>query len=115
VIIVNSRRNLEDNIFILKNKQGMCKAFDESGNGYVRSDACVVTFLQKSKDARRIYAQILNVRTNTDGGKDQGITFPNGAMQNRLIHETYEEIGLDPRDVSYVEAHGTGTKVMTSS
>ncbi|KAG5674367.1 hypothetical protein PVAND_004341 [Polypedilum vanderplanki] len=90
---------------------GMCKAFDESGNGYVRSDGCVVTFLQKSKDSRRIYATVLNVRTNTDGAKDQGITFPNGQMQNRLIRETYEEIGLDPREVVYVEAHGTGTKV----
>lgn len=90
---------------------GACKAFDESGNGYVRSDGCVVTFLQKSNDSRRIYATILNVRTNTDGAKDQGITFPNGQMQNRLIRETYEEIGLDPREVVYVEAHGTGTKV----
>lgn len=89
----------------------MCKAFDESGNGYVRSDGCVVTFLQKAADSRRIYATILNVRTNTDGAKDQGITFPNGQMQNRLIRETYEEIGLDPKLVSYVEAHGTGTKV----
>lgn len=89
----------------------MCKAFDESGNGYVRSDGCVVTFIQKARDSRRIYATILNVRTNTDGAKDQGITFPNGQMQNRLIRETYEEIGLDPRDVVYVEAHGTGTKV----
>ncbi|CAG9798221.1 unnamed protein product [Chironomus riparius] len=90
---------------------GACKAFDESGNGYVRADGCVVTFLQKSNDSRRIYATILNVRTNTDGAKDQGITFPNGQMQNRLIRETYEEIGLDPKDVTYVEAHGTGTKV----
>ena len=90
---------------------GACKAFDESGNGYVRSDGCVVTFLQRSTDSRRIYASILNVRTNTDGAKDQGITFPNGQMQNRLIRETYEEIGLNPADVSYVEAHGTGTKV----
>lgn len=89
----------------------MCKAFDESGNGYVRSDGCVVTFLQRSTDARRVYATILNVRTNTDGAKDQGITFPNGQMQNRLIRETYEEIGLNPLDVAYVEAHGTGTKV----
>lgn len=92
-------------------KIGACKAFDESGNGYVRSDGCVVTFLQKANDSRRIYATVLNVRTNTDGAKDQGITFPNGQMQNRLIRETYEEIGLDPRDVTYVEAHGTGTKV----
>lgn len=67
--------------------------------------------MQKSTDAKRIYSTVLNVRTNTDGFKDQGITFPNGQMQNRLIRETYEEIGLHPNDVAYVEAHGTGTKV----
>uniref|UniRef100_W4VRN6 Fatty acid synthase n=1 Tax=Corethrella appendiculata TaxID=1370023 RepID=W4VRN6_9DIPT len=90
---------------------GMCKAFDESGNGYVRSDGCVVIFMQRASASRRIYASVLNVRTNTDGAKEQGITFPNGEMQNRLIRETYDEIKLDPLEVSYVEAHGTGTKV----
>lgn len=91
--------------------EGMCKAFDETGAGYVRSDGCVVTFMQKSSNARRIYASVLNVLTNTDGSKEQGITYPDGRMQNRLIRETYEGIGLDPADVVYVEAHGTGTKV----
>lgn len=90
---------------------GMCKAFDEAGNGYVRSEGCVVVFMQRASDSKRIYSSILNVRTNTDGAKDQGITYPNGEMQNRLIRETYEEIGLNPADVVYVEAHGTGTKV----
>ncbi|KAG5885209.1 hypothetical protein JTB14_012232 [Gonioctena quinquepunctata] len=32
-------------------------------------------------------------------------------MQNKLIREVYEEIGVKPQDVAYVEAHGTGTKV----
>lgn len=91
--------------------EGKCAAFDENGAGYVRSDGCVVTFLQKASQARRIYSTVLNVRTNTDGSKEQGITFPDGKMQNRLIRETYEEIGLNPADVVYVEAHGTGTKV----
>ncbi|XP_055312062.1 fatty acid synthase-like [Sitodiplosis mosellana] len=90
---------------------GKCKAFDESGAGYVRSDGCVVIFLQKASQTRRNYATILNVRTNTDGYKEEGITYPFGTMQNRLIRETYEEIGLHPHDVVYVEAHGTGTKV----
>ncbi|XP_037959865.1 fatty acid synthase [Teleopsis dalmanni] len=90
---------------------GMCKAFDESGNGYVRSDGCVTILVQRTSRSKRVYATILNVRTNTDGFKEQGITFPDGGMQNRLIRETYEEINLDPADVTYVEAHGTGTKV----
>lgn len=91
--------------------QGMCKAFDSSGNGYVRSEAAVVVYLQKASAARRIYATVLGAKTNTDGNKEQGITFPSGAMQNKLIKEVYEEIGVKPQDVSYVEAHGTGTKV----
>ncbi|XP_055376639.1 fatty acid synthase [Condylostylus longicornis] len=90
---------------------GTCKAFDVDGSGYVRSEAVGAIFLQKSKDARRIYSTILNVRTNTDGYKEEGITYPDGKMQNQLIRETCEEIGLNPQDVSYIEAHGTGTKV----
>lgn len=90
---------------------GMCKAFDSSGNGYVRSEAAVVVYLQKASTARRVYATILGAKTNTDGYKEQGITFPAGSMQNKLIREVYDENCIDPLDVSYVEAHGTGTKV----
>ncbi|CAO1363317.1 unnamed protein product [Diamesa hyperborea] len=110
-IILKPTMSLQFKRLNMLSPEGKCKAFDESGNGYVRSDGCVVTFMQKSTDAKRIYSTVLNVRTNTDGFKDQGITFPNGQMQNRLIRETYEEIGLHPNDVAYVEAHGTGTKV----
>ncbi|XP_058792836.1 fatty acid synthase [Phymastichus coffea] len=90
---------------------GACKAFDASGNGYVRSEAAVVIYLQKSRDARRVYATVVNSKVNTDGYKDQGITFPNGAMQNKLMREVYDEVGVNPADIAYVEAHGTGTKV----
>ncbi|CAB3365146.1 Hypothetical predicted protein [Cloeon dipterum] len=91
--------------------QGMCKAFDASGNGYVRSEAAVVIYLQKASVSKRVYATVVNARTNTDGNKEQGITFPSGAMQKRLITETYAEAGVSPSEVVYVEAHGTGTKV----
>lgn len=91
--------------------QGMCKAFDSTGNGYVRSEAAVVVLLQKVSAAKRVYATVLGAKTNTDGNKEQGITFPSGSMQNKLIREVYEEIGVLPQEVSYVEAHGTGTKV----
>lgn len=83
----------------------------KTGSGYVRSDGTVVIFLQTASQARRIYATVLNVRTNADGYKEQGVTFPDGDMQYRLICDTYNEIGLSPTDVTYVEAHGTGTIV----
>ncbi|XP_063240366.1 fatty acid synthase isoform X2 [Bacillus rossius redtenbacheri] len=91
--------------------EGMCKAFDASGNGYVRSEAAVIVYLQKSSKAKRVYATVVNMRTNTDGNKEQGITFPSGEMQKKLIKEVYAEVGVNPADVAYVEAHGTGTKV----
>ncbi|KAH8298247.1 hypothetical protein KR018_011847 [Drosophila ironensis] len=90
---------------------GSCKTFDAAANGYARADTCAVVLLQRRKEAKRIYASILNVRTNTDGFKEQGVTFPDGRMQQTLLEETYSEIGLNPDEVVYVEAHGSGTPV----
>lgn len=61
-----------------------------------------------------MYATVVNAKTNTDGNKEQGITFPSGEMQKKLIKEVYAEVGVNPSDVVYVEAHGTGTKVCKS-
>lgn len=90
---------------------GKCKAFDSSGNGYVRSETASVIYLQKASNAKRVYATVVNSKINTDGHKEQGITYPSGAMQNKLIRECYAEVGLDPNEVTYLETHGTGTKV----
>lgn len=84
-----------------------------TANGYCRSEAIVVVFLQKSKDAKRVYANLVHAKTNCDGYKEQGITYPSGQMQQRLLEEFYQECGVDPRTLGFVEAHGTGTKVST--
>lgn len=81
----------------------------------MRSEAAVVIFLQKASTAKRVYATVANAKTNTDGNKEQGITFPSGNMQKKLIKEVYSEAGINPADVAYVEAHGTGTKVNLTS
>ncbi|XP_050680853.1 fatty acid synthase-like isoform X2 [Leptidea sinapis] len=91
--------------------EGRCAAFDADGRGYVRSEAAVVVLLQRRSAARRVYAAVRAARTNTDGHKEQGITFPSGDVQRRLAEETFAEARLRPQDVNYVEAHGTGTKV----
>ncbi|CAG7726715.1 unnamed protein product [Allacma fusca] len=88
---------------------GKCKTFDVSANGYVRSEAAVVVFICKESFARRSYAKILNEKVSSDGGKDQGILFPSGLAQERLLREVYTEAGIDPENISYIEAHGTGT------
>uniref|UniRef100_A0A8C4V030 Fatty acid synthase n=1 Tax=Falco tinnunculus TaxID=100819 RepID=A0A8C4V030_FALTI len=93
---------------------GACKAFDVSGNGYCRSEAVVVILLTKRSMAKRIYATIVNAGSNTDGFKEQGVTFPSGEMQQKLVRSLYKECGINPAEVEYVEAHGTGTKVILS-
>ncbi|XP_072763279.1 fatty acid synthase-like isoform X1 [Anoplolepis gracilipes] len=88
---------------------GYCKPYDEEGSGYMRSDAAVVVYLQKAKDARRIYATFVYGKTNCDGFKEEGITFPSLDKQKMLLEEFYEDCGISPLELSYMEAHATGT------
>jgi fatty acid synthase len=53
----------------------------------------------------------VHAKSNTDGYKEQGITFPLGERQAVLLEEVYREASVDPNLVKYVETHGTGTKV----
>ncbi|CAG2054465.1 unnamed protein product [Timema podura] len=90
---------------------GKCKSFDNNANGYARSEAIVMVYLQKSKDAKRIYSTLVHAKTNCDGYKEQGITYPSGLMQQKLLEEFYTECRVDPSTMGYIEAHGTGTRV----
>ncbi|XP_053661661.1 fatty acid synthase-like [Anopheles marshallii] len=90
---------------------GYCRPFDKNASGYSRSEANAVILLQKAKDAKRIYAHVVNTKTNCDGYKLEGITFPSNKVQKQLLDELYSEVPYDPKDVSYVEAHSTGTVV----
>ncbi|NXP54355.1 FAS synthase, partial [Heliornis fulica] len=91
--------------------EGACKAFDASGDGYCRAEAVVVVVLTKRSMAKRVYATIANAGSNTDGFKEQGVTFPSGEMQRKLVSSLYRESGIKPEEVEFIEAHGTGTKV----
>ncbi|PSN36092.1 hypothetical protein C0J52_13099 [Blattella germanica] len=87
------------------------KVFDTNATGYVRGEAAVVLYLVRKSAARRVYANIVHVRNNTDGYKTAGIATPSGEMQYQNNSATYKEAGVNPLDVVYIEAHGTGTKV----
>lgn len=89
---------------------GRCKTFDADANGFTRSEAVTIVYLQKSKDAKRVYATVVHSKTNCDGFKEQGITFPSSTMQSALLREFYDECKISPKSVAYIEAHGTGTK-----
>ncbi|XP_055593803.1 fatty acid synthase-like [Uranotaenia lowii] len=92
-------------------KDGYCRPFDKDANGYSRSEAVCVVYLQKVKEAKRIYSYLVHSKTNCDGFKPEGITYPSGMVQQQLLQEFYSEVGISPSEVDFVEAHSTGTFV----
>lgn len=90
---------------------GFCRPFDVDATGYTRSEAICVLYLQKARDAKRMYSTVVYSKTNCDGYKAEGITYPSGKMQQKLLNEFYEDVRIDPASIAYVEAHSTGTLV----
>ena len=93
---------------------GRCKTFDQSANGYVRSEgagAVLLKPLSKAfEDNDTIYAVIKGTAVN-HGGKVNTLTTPNPNAQASLIMSAFEEGDIDPGTVSYMETHGTGTSL----
>jgi fatty acid synthase, animal type len=92
-------------------KDGFCRPYDKDAAGYTRSEAVCVVFLQKAADAKRIYANFVYSKTNNDGFKKEGITYPSGKMQIQLLSEFYKDLRMDPSTIDFVEGHSTGTVV----
>lgn len=82
-----------------------------AADGYVRSEAICVLFLQRARDAKRVYAKVVHAKINSDGYKDEGLTHPSRELQTQLMEKFYEEIRISPTSVDFIEAHGTGTRV----
>ncbi len=96
----------------LLSADGRCKAFDASGDGYVRAEGCGALVLKMADRARRDGDQILAVlrgsAVNQDG-RSNGLTAPSRRAQERVIRQALANADLSPGDIDYVEAHGTGT------
>ncbi|XP_073848315.1 fatty acid synthase 3 [Musca autumnalis] len=90
---------------------GYCRPFDKNASGYTRSEAINCMFLQRRRDAKRVYATVVYSKTNCDGFKPEGVTYPSGKVQEQLLREVYNEIDITPNDLGYLEAHSTGTVV----
>ncbi|XP_043067726.1 fatty acid synthase isoform X1 [Drosophila bipectinata] len=90
---------------------GFCRPFDKNASGYTRSETINCLFLQRKRDAKRVYASVVYSKTNCDGYKPEGITYPSGVVQEKLLKNFYKEIDLTPSDLGYLEAHSTGTVV----
>jgi acyl transferase domain-containing protein/NADPH:quinone reductase-like Zn-dependent oxidoreductase/acyl carrier protein len=95
-------------------RQGRCRVFDASADGYVRSEGGGVFLLkdydQAVADGNPILAVVAHSAVNTDGRKS-GLTVPSAAAQSALLVNAYAQAGIEPWEIDYIEAHGTGTAV----
>ena len=93
-------------------KDGRCKSFDASADGFGRGEGCGVIILKKADDARNhghtLHALVKSVYVAQDG-RTNGFTAPNGLSQKHVIKKALEEANLMANDISYVETHGAGT------
>ncbi|WP_256832233.1 type I polyketide synthase [Pseudomonas sp. Pse1] len=93
---------------------GRCHAFDQSGDGYARSEGGGLFLLkdydQALADGNPILAVVAGSAVNTDGRKSS-LTLPSADAQTALLKSTYAKAGIDPAQLDYLEAHGTGTAV----
>ncbi|MEM7305305.1 MAG: SDR family NAD(P)-dependent oxidoreductase [Planctomycetota bacterium] len=93
-------------------RDGRCKTFDESADGYGRGEGVGVLVLKRREDAERdhdrIHACVLGAAMNQDGASG-GITVPNGPSQESVVRAALANARVQPGEVSYIEAHGTGT------
>jgi acyl transferase domain-containing protein/acyl carrier protein len=88
-----------------------CKTFDDSANGYVRSEGGGLILLVNKALAEKHYAEIAGSAVNQNGRRAQAITAPHPEAQEELIAAACHDAGIRPQDIAYVECHGTGTKI----
>jgi polyketide synthase PksN len=91
---------------------GSCKSFDESADGYVRSEGAGLILLkplsEAIQDGDSIYAIIKGSAVNHNG-KTHTLTYPNPEAQANVIIDACKAAGITSESISYIEAHGTGT------
>ena len=91
---------------------GQCKTFDDTADGYARSEGCGVLVLKRFSDAKRdgdtVLALVRGSAVRQDG-ESAGLTVPNGTAQEAVMRAALGRAMLTPADIHYVEAHGTGT------
>lgn len=92
---------------------GQCKPFDQSADGYCRSEGAGLVVLkmlnQAVTDRDQILGVIPGIATN-QGGLSSSITVPSSPAQIKLYKTVLRQAEMKPDHVSYVEAHGTGTQ-----
>jgi acyl transferase domain-containing protein/acyl carrier protein len=95
-------------------KDGRCKTFDISANGYVRAEGVGAILLKPLSKAIEEGDQIHGVIKGTavnHCGLTNSLTAPSPNAQAEAVLTALEKGNITPDTISYIEAHGTGTSL----
>ena len=87
--------------------EGRCKTLDASANGYVRSEAVRVLYVQAGGSASGSFL-IHSTAVNQDG-RSSSLTAPNGPAQQAVMRAALRDASLRGEDIGALQLHGTGT------
>ncbi len=96
----------------LLSANSLCRSFDASSDGIVRSEGLGLLYLKSldraMADGDRIYSVIKGGAINQDGASN-GLMAPSGRAQQAVIQAACKNAGVEPGSIQYAECHGTGT------
>ncbi|KAI4474871.1 hypothetical protein M0802_015403, partial [Mischocyttarus mexicanus] len=95
----------------LLSPDGINRSFEAKASEFSRSESVGVLFLQKAKNAKRIYAEISAI--NVEQGEhilDNIMMLNTAEFQAQIMRKTLKDGNLKPNDVTYIEADGTAVK-----
>ncbi|KAI4477322.1 hypothetical protein M0804_012912 [Polistes exclamans] len=97
----------------LLSADGVNRSFDEKATGFSRSESIGAIFLQRAKNAKRIYAEVVNsIVMFGENIPRNTCLYPTAKFQAEIMKRTLKHCGLKPSDINYIEADGTAIKSM---
>ena len=95
---------------------GYTRCFDDAADGNTRSDGLAVLFLQRASNAKRVYQEVINVRTEAVPSFHHNLLFyPTAEAQSRVVKEVLADSNVKPDDINFVETTGSAIKVVDAA
>lgn len=113
-MLLSPRSNISFDKAGMLSKDGRCKTFDKSADGFVRGEGIGALLLKPLKKAEAdkdpIYAVIRGSAVK-HGGRSKSFVSPNPNGQIEVVKAAINKSGINPLDISYIETHGTGSAI----
>ncbi|XP_063238814.1 fatty acid synthase-like [Bacillus rossius redtenbacheri] len=85
-------------------------AYHGLGKESLRSNACVVLYLQRARDAKRVYATVAHADYDYCGSRDSGLVRPSSQHIEGLLRRFYQRCPVQPAQLGYLELSCCGIK-----